>query len=92
VHQKQLSDIKDLQSGRVTLLIDGLDEVSSQEERQKLITTLLDFSSKYSRCQIILSSRNYLWLSELQGIEYFEPFRISPINWQQTRQIRRYRE
>ena len=77
-------DHEDLNQGRVTLLIDALDEIPDQDERQHLINLLAEFMSKYSKCRIILASRNFIWIDDLIGIQLFERFRISPIHWRQT--------
>ena len=80
-------DLSDLEDGRVAILVDGLDEISVQDTRQSLINKLVDFSTQYPRCKLILTSRNYIWLGDLENIEKFERFRISPIGWEQTTQL-----
>jgi GTPase SAR1 family protein len=80
-------DLSDLEAGRLAILIDGLDEVSAQNARQFLVNELVNFSALYPKCKVILTSRNYLWLGDLESIEKFERFRISPIGWEQTTQL-----
>ena len=80
-------DLNDLEQGRVTLFVDGLDEIPDQQSRQALIADLTAFSSLYSPCRVILTSRNYLWLEELSDIGRFEQFRISPIHWRQAEKL-----
>jgi hypothetical protein len=79
--------VEELEAGRVTLLIDALDEIPTQDGRQSLLHKLIEFSSQYPDCKIVVTSRNHIWLNELDGVESFERFRISPISWDQTTKL-----
>lgn len=78
---------KELSSGRVTLLIDGLDEVASDADRTGVLTLIDDFLITHPACQVVLTSRPYRFVSELPGLKKYEEFRISPINWKQAEKI-----
>lgn len=78
---------KELSSGRVILMIDGLDEVASDEDRQSLLDLVEGFLSANPNCQVILTSRPYRFVSATSGLKRYEEFRISPINWKQAEKI-----
>lgn len=48
---------KVLQAGDVVLLLDGLDEVGSAEEREKMRDRVLAFCSQYPKLSVLLTSR-----------------------------------
>lgn len=78
---------KELSSGRVTLLIDGFDEVASDAERTLILDLLDRFLAANPACQVVLTSRPYMFISELPGLRQYEQFRISPISWKQAEKI-----
>ena len=78
---------KDLSSGRLIFLIDGLDEVGSDSDRTAILELIESFLKGSPACQVILSSRPYRFVSELSGLKRYEEFRISPINWKQAASI-----
>ncbi len=80
-------DYKDLTNGNVLIFVDGLDEVPRQATRENVLMLLSDFGDKYEYVRILLSSRNYSWLQNLPSINRWVQFRISPIDWRQTKKI-----
>lgn len=66
ITEKQIR--KFLQGGRVVLLVDALDEVES-EAREKVVEILSDFSNKYSKIQLIVSSRTHCPETELLNLK-----------------------
>lgn len=77
----------DLSKGRVTLLVDALDEVPDDRDRVTLLHRLLEFHELYSDCQIILSSRDYSSVTALPQLGHFERFRLTPISLGQASQL-----
>ena len=77
----------DLSKGRVTLLVDALDEVPVDRDRVTLIDRLLAFHLLYPACQIILSSRDYSSITALPKLGRFERFRLTPISLGQASQL-----
>lgn len=77
----------DLTDGRVSVLVDGFDEVGSELDRTYIINLLLEFSKSYPKCQLIITSRPYRFLNEMPGLKTFEEYRISPISWKQAEKI-----
>lgn len=78
---------KDLSSGRVVMLIDGLDEIGADADRIALLELVEEFLTANPKCQIILTSRPYRFVSELLGLKRYEEFRVSPIDWKQAEKI-----
>jgi hypothetical protein len=68
-----------LREGRVIFLIDGLDEVATQEERIKVGERVCKFSASYAHCRLILTSRRvgYVKLPFEGGLEHFV---VRPLN------------
>ena len=85
--REHLFRIDDVKSGRVTLLVDGLDEISNADIRKEVCEMLRSISAKYPKCAVITTTRpdpdtesyfrNY-------GVRVYE---IAPISWRQVRKI-----
>lgn len=80
---------QELETGRLVILVDGLDEVPDKEARQQTIDRILGLVDYYPLCRVILSSRNYVWLDDIQGIHRFERYSISPIKWREASKMAR---
>ena len=80
-------DVHDLSKGLVAVFVDGLDEIASLNDKQTVLDRLIDFTSKYPDCKVVLTSRHYTWLEDLKGIHGFERFNLSPIDWNETSKI-----
>ncbi len=77
----------DLLSGKVTVLIDALDEISDEESRKTVLERILEFHGNYPSCQIIITSRDYRAIVENENLRQFNQYRLSPINYKQAAQI-----
>jgi uncharacterized protein YuzE len=77
----------DLGAGRVTLLIDALDELADDGSRKDVANMIIEFTRMYPRCQVIATSREYAFVKNLQELAAFERFRISPISYVQAEKI-----
>lgn len=56
-----------LEQGTLVLLLDGLDEVSSQK-RSKVVQKIKDISNQYSKCPLIVTCRTAVYNGELNDI------------------------
>lgn len=83
---------KDLSRGGVALLVDGLDEIPTDEGRTSVLRRLLEFNTKYPECQIVVSSRDYSFVTMLPELAPFTRFRLSPISLAQASQLLRHLE
>ncbi len=77
----------DLSDGRVVVLLDGLDELVSDDARRTALQALLEFNQYYPKCQIIAASRGYSFINELEELKPFKSFRLSLISYKQAQQI-----
>ena len=77
----------DLADGRVTVLLDGFDEIGGDIDRTYVVDLLLGFSQSFPQCQLIVTSRPYRFLNEMPGLKTFDEFRVSPISWRQAEKI-----
>jgi len=85
--KKSCFTLDDLSRGKVILLIDALDEIANDSERQFVASLITHFSNTYPKCQVILTTRPYRFISEISDLRSFEEYRISPINWKQAEKI-----
>ncbi len=70
----------DLEAGRVTLLVDGLDEVAKGDARSAVMDSLNDFYRKYPRCSIVLTTRPYSSIEAIDGVKGFSRARIASMS------------
>jgi energy-coupling factor transporter ATP-binding protein EcfA2 len=84
---KSAFTVNDLRNGEVTVFVDALDEVPNNSKRQDVLKRVLAFSDQYPECKIVLSSRDYSFVEELEELHSFVQFRLSPIDWKQTASI-----
>jgi hypothetical protein len=77
----------DLVKGNVVVLVDALDELASDEARKKVVETVHTFSNLFSKCQIIVTSRDYSFIRNLDCLAHFAHFTLSPIDHKQASQI-----
>lgn len=70
-----------LKNGDVIILIDALDEVSCDEDREIVLKKILDFSNNYSKCKVVITSRNIPFLSKNEEMKKILSYSISPINF-----------
>lgn len=68
--------------GRILLLLDGLDEITSQDERRTLLGNIRDLCAQAPSIRIILTSREYSYHGELADFThlYIEPFTLDRIS------------
>lgn len=81
---KPIFSLTHLQDGRLTVLIDALDEVSDVAHRRKLVTLVDQFHHDFPKCQVILSSRPTRDLTTHSG---FDRFNLTPISFRQAEKL-----
>ncbi len=77
----------DLLYGRVTILVDALDELSSVESKILVLERLAEFHARYPLCKVIVTSRDHASVKTLVRIKQYEAFTLSPINYRQAESI-----
>lgn len=76
-----------LEAGRVVVLVDALDEVADTGGRTRVVERLLEFAALYPQCRIILTSREYGFLSALPGLGGFAKYRVDQMSLGQAHQL-----
>jgi len=78
---------EDLENGNVLVLVDALDEVANQNDSRKVLNAIENFIEDYPNCRIILTSRDYTYLRELQELSKYETYRLTTINLSQAKKM-----
>lgn len=84
---KSCFSIDELNDGQLVVLIDALDELSNDVERKKILDLINGFHEKYPRCKVIVTSRDYSFIKDIEELRTFEAFRLSPISFKQAEKI-----
>jgi energy-coupling factor transporter ATP-binding protein EcfA2 len=79
--------VDDLEAGRVHLLIDGLDEVSSDLARNQVMSRVNAITDKYPLVSVVITTRPYVSIDRIDGIERYTRYRISPISFLDAQKI-----
>lgn len=77
----------DLTNGRLLLLVDALDEVGNNDQRIKVLNVLNEFHIQYPQCKIIMTSREYSFIKELEQLKGYRAYRLIPLDWKQADKI-----
>jgi len=78
---------EDLQTGRVALFVDALDEVANNEDRKQVVIKIREFNSLYPKCLIVLTSRDYAFLKNLPDLVVFTIYRVQNISFKQAQKL-----
>ena len=77
----------DLEKGRVTILLDSLDELPSNASREYVLSAVEDGLSLYPKVQVIATSRPEGFIRQLSALRTYVDYRINPISWKQADKI-----
>lgn len=78
---------KELNEGKVVVLIDALDEIANDNDREGIVKKIVEFHNSYPNCKLILTSRDYAFLTKIPDIKRFSIFNLSPISYKEVDQI-----
>jgi hypothetical protein len=78
---------EDLNAGKVLIFVDALDEISADADRKDVLNRIKQFYQQYPLCRIILTSRDYSFIKELEELIPYKTYRISPIDWKEADRI-----
>ncbi len=85
--KKPVFNVKDLDEGQVTIFVDALDELANNQDRQYVLDKLSEFMMTYPNCKVILTSRDYSYITELEDLRRYLSFRLTPIDWKEAQLI-----
>lgn len=77
----------DLIKGKMLLCVDALDEVADAEERIAVVDKVCDFHAAFPRNTVIITSRMYSYLQEIERLADFARYTVSPIGLKQAAKI-----
>lgn len=72
--------LDDFEEGRVVLLVDGLDELAENLDRQAVIDFCLRYAENFPKCSMALTTRPYSSVDRLIGLNRFKRYRISSLS------------
>ncbi|MBM3789150.1 MAG: NACHT domain-containing protein [Acidobacteria bacterium] len=85
--KKPVFSANDLKNGNLTIFIDALDEVADEQGRAHVVGPVTDFHAEYPNCRLVLTSRNYTFIQEIDALKDFDTYRISPISHKEAGKI-----
>lgn len=77
----------DLTSGRLVLLIDALDEIPVDADRERVLRRLEGVHQAYPDTRIIITTREYSFLGETQALAGYTRVRLAEIDLREAKQI-----
>ena len=79
--------LRDLESGKIEIIVDALDEVSNRSMQERIVHQIIEFHELYPKCQVIVTSREYSFIEQIPDLRKFVNYTISPINYKQAHRI-----
>jgi predicted NACHT family NTPase len=76
-----------LHKGEVTIILDGLDEVSGADYFKRLCAAVNGFNAKYRECRSLITTRPYALQTRFEGLKEME---IAPLNDRQIAEFLDY--
>lgn len=75
----------DLENGKLSFFIDGLDELPEQSHRERVFEQIESFHAKYPRCKFVIASRDYPFIHKLLDEHpNFHRYHITPLSFTQA--------
>jgi predicted NACHT family NTPase len=76
-----------LEGGKVILLLDGLDEIPTQQKRTFIRDAVAAFANRYPRCRIVVTCRTLSYQDPKWRLVSFESFTLAPFSEEQIDQF-----
>ncbi len=76
-----------LEKGKVSIFIDALDELQSDEDRTLISKAIEQFNAEYPGCKVVVTSRDLRYFYNVDDFGKFQTYRISPISYKQAEKI-----
>jgi hypothetical protein len=77
----------DLNDGRVIILLDALDEVSTDEGRTSVLKKVKEFHESYGKCHVLLTSRKHTFLKENEELSTYASYHLCPFSFEQAERL-----
>jgi len=79
--------VSDIEKGKVCLLIDALDEVGTQVTFAHFVEKLIAFDIQYPDCKVIITARNYSYITSADGLAAYTRYNVAPIGLSEATKI-----
>ncbi|QJE95200.1 NACHT domain-containing protein [Luteolibacter luteus] len=77
----------DLNEGNVLLLIDALDEASSDSQKQLLSAKVAKFHADFPKCKIVLTTRPHSFIGRCPFLSSFEEWNVLPLEIKEAQKL-----
>ena len=78
---------EDLANGNVVVFVDALDEIPDIKQQTLIVKRLLEFRNAYSKCHIILTSREHAFIDQIDELRSFVYYNLTPISYKQAEKV-----
>ena len=72
-------------SAKITLLIDGLDEIHNVQQRERFRGQIIEFGAQHSDIRVVVTSRRTQDLTDFTNLPSYDRWEILPFNFTQAR-------
>ena len=77
----------DIETGKVCVLIDALDEVGTQAVFNRFAEKLAEFDRRYAKCKIVITARNYSFIANADVLTAYVKYNVAPIGVREATKI-----
>lgn len=77
----------DLVSGSIYIMIDALDEIGDPVKQRYVLKKIDDFIQEYPACRVIITSRDYTYIRNLEELAKYKELRLTSLNFKQAKGI-----
>jgi hypothetical protein len=77
----------DIENGKVCVLIDALDEVGTKATFASFEQKLKDFDAQYPECKVIITGRNYSYITTAKVLAGYMRYNVAPIGLSEATKI-----
>jgi len=77
----------DLTKGTLYIMIDALDEVGEPVKQRGILKKVDEFIKEYPRARVIIASRDYTSIRNLEELAKYKELKLTPLNFKQAKEI-----
>lgn len=80
-------DVEDLQSGRFVLLVDGLEELQSDDSIKHVLRAIDEVAQKYNSIRVVITSREYAFVERIAELSQYSRYRMVELSLKEASRI-----
>ena len=84
---ENLFQVRDIEDGRIVVLIDGIDEITDEVARERLCELIREFGDQYPLCTTVVTTRPDPQITRLFPESFANVYHVAPISWRQVTKI-----